>query len=165
MLKETIVPVLVAIVAGVILWQLEPLLKPSPEANQNAKKSLQQPDATPDRTVNHEVQSPDQRRVQQPDAAPARTASSLLSLDGQWFSTQFRYGFKINGDIGVATQSNSSMYAPGDVILRFKRLSEREFIGEQIFTNGGWNKVSGRLLDANTLTMTGGGVVWTMSKR
>jgi hypothetical protein len=192
-LKQTVTGGIIAtVVGGVILWWIEPVLKPTP-ATQTAQT---QPYTSDSVQVSTQVQSPDKHHIrppvvskpplpepdlpsrpttpeaiqntealQTPYAIPASTSSSSRTLDGQWFSVQFQYGFKIQGDIGIATLSNSPNFAPGDVILRFERQSEIEFRGEQIFTDGNWYAVSGRQADANTLAMTGGGQVWTMSKQ
>jgi hypothetical protein len=91
-------------------------------------------------------------------------ASNSGTFDGVWFSKKYRYGFRIEGDIGIATQSNSSQFAPGDVILRIEPLSETAFRGEHIFTNGLWQPVSGQLVNVRTIKMQGGGFIWHMSR-
>lgn len=90
---------------------------------------------------------------------------ALNSFDGIWFSDQYRYGFRIEGKLGIATVSNSPSFSPGDPILRFERVSDVAFRGDQIFANGKWYQISGQLIDQRTLRMEGGGLVWTMSRR
>jgi hypothetical protein len=79
--------------------------------------------------------------------------SSTPSFNGAWFSSQYNFGFRIEGKIGRATKSNSPKFAPGDIILNIDSLSENKFQGHQMYTDGNWYKVSGELLDAQTLKM------------
>lgn len=94
----------------------------------------------------------------------AAAADEPGPLDGYWFSDEFSYAFKIEGETGVAVLSNSPRYAPGDVMLRF-RLTEGSLTGEQIFTDGRWYDITGHRIDENTLELRGGGYTWRMIRR
>jgi hypothetical protein len=86
------------------------------------------------------------------------------SFDGAWFSQQFGYGFKIKGKTGITTQSNSPKYKPGDVALRMESVKGGKFKGTHILTDGSWIPVTGKLVDANTLTLQGNGRTWSLTR-
>jgi hypothetical protein len=90
-------------------------------------------------------------------------ATQATAFDGVWFSNQWRYGFKIQGKTGIATQSNSPKYAPGDVILRIDSVSGQTFRGSQIYTDGVWRQVTGQLANG-TLRISGPTSSWVMTR-
>lgn len=92
-------------------------------------------------------------------------AGATSAFAGDWYSNEYLYGFRINGSIGTATISNSPKYSPGDRMLRFELTSPRTFRGTQLFTDGLWYEVSGRLQDERTIQMEGGGFAWVMVRR
>src|SRR4051794_8677957 len=64
------------------------------------------------------------------------TPAVTSSFDGDWFSSRWQYGFRIQGRTGVATVSNSPAFKRGDVILRIESMSGNTFRGKQINTGG-----------------------------
>ncbi len=87
--------------------------------------------------------------------------------DGEWTwidcPPNDQYGFRISGNIGICIKSNSPKFAIGDIILNIERMSQNVFFGKQIFKDGNWVEVSGRLED-NMLHMQGGGWNWKLQK-
>jgi hypothetical protein len=96
---------------------------------------------------------------------PPSVTSATPSFNGTWFSSQYNFGFRIDGRIGRATKSNSPKFAPGDIILHIESLSENQFQGQQMYTDGNWYKVSGELLDAQTLKIRDNSSMHTMSRQ
>jgi hypothetical protein len=95
-----------------------------------------------------------------------RSAIKINPFNGEWYSPKYRYGFRIEGKIGVATKSNApTVYKVGDVMLRINDLQDSSFQGLHIYTNGAWNDVTGELTSENTMIMKGGGFTWTMQKQ
>jgi len=74
-----------------------------------------------------------------------------------------KYGFEIDGDIGKCIKSNSGKFAVGDIILSIEKVQGNVFFGKQIFTDGHWYDVSGRL-EHDALHMSGGGWKWQMKR-
>lgn len=87
------------------------------------------------------------------------------TFDGEYYSSVHKYAFRITGHTGVATLSNSPKYNVGEVMLKIALVDGRTFQGSQIFTDGVWQSVTGRLQDDGSLLMKGGGFIWTMSRR
>ncbi len=85
------------------------------------------------------------------------------NFDGVWISSNFNYGFRIEGKQGIATILTSN-FSVGDTILHFEPLTNTLFQGEQIFHDELWHQVTGRLLNSRTLEMTGFELIWVMSK-
>jgi hypothetical protein len=92
-------------------------------------------------------------------------AQQSKPFDGYWFSQEYMYAFKIYQGVGVATLSNSPNYKAGDVMLRINRIEGSTFKGTQIFTDGKWYAVEGKLSEVDTLRMVGDGFTWTMIRR
>jgi hypothetical protein len=83
-------------------------------------------------------------------------SQSDAGLDGEWITyppNAWKYGFRISGDIGVATISNSPKYKVGDDILRITKTSPTTFHGHQICTDGNFYPVTGTLLQDGRLEM------------
>lgn len=97
--------------------------------------------------------------------APVDAARAAADFAGEWHSPDYRYAFRIEGVVGIATISNSPNYRAGEPMLRFQPTSATTFRGTQIFTDGQWYEVVGQLLDDGTMRMEGGGFVWDMVRR
>ena len=95
-----------------------------------------------------------------------KQVQSSAAFDGNWYSPDYRYGFRIHGSIGIATETIApKKYRIGDIILRIKVYSENTFHGEQIFSDGVGRGVKGTLMDADTIQMEGGSYTWTMVRK
>jgi hypothetical protein len=70
------------------------------------------------------------------DAQGGASPSGGTAFDGQYYSPEFRYGFRLDSGTGTATVSNSPSYRPGDTILRYRVVGSQTFIGQQIATDG-----------------------------
>ncbi len=82
-------------------------------------------------------------------------------FNGEWYSHDYKYSFRINGKEGVATLSNSPNYRVGDLMLRIDSFDGALYHGQQIFTDGKWHNVTMQLLP-NEIVMKGSGYNWKM---
>jgi hypothetical protein len=101
---------------------------------------------------------------QQPPAESA-ARQQAATLDGVWTSAQHRYGFRLAGNAGTATQTNSPKFKPGDVILQITSRSGNSFQGQQLFRDGRWKPVTGNLVNPATLQMQEGKFRWMMTRQ
>lgn len=76
------------------------------------------------------------------------------SFDGLYYNKALRFGFRITGNEGVATVSNSPRYKVGDVMLKFNPTVQSSFAGVQLCTDGRFHPVTGTLRDDGSLDMT-----------
>jgi hypothetical protein len=103
--------------------------------------------------------------ITHPASCVQQSSNFVDDYDGEWESPTYRYGFDLRSGSGQATLSNSSSFAPGDAILRIERVTVNgRFLGEQMFKDGTWVKVTGRLLNSDQLEMNGGGLTWIMKR-
>jgi len=86
-----------------------------------------------------------------PPTSPGSQAALGNRFDGVYFSPVWRYGFSVANGVGTATVSNSSVYKPGDVVLRFTATGPTTFIGQQICTDGKFYSVRGALTNDGAL--------------
>src|SRR5438477_522764 len=82
------------------------------------------------------------------------SAGQPHSFDGTYYHQGLRFGFRVTGNQGIATVSNSREYKPGDVMLRFTPTGPRSFSGEQLCADGIFHAVGGTLADDGSLDMT-----------
>lgn len=100
--------------------------------------------------------------------SPTGPENEPHTFDGEWLSPEFGYGFRVQGLTGIAIQSNSPTFKPGDVILRFKSTGTNTFSGEQICTDGKFYPVTGTLRSDGVLAMTVQGCsppTWNMLRK
>ena len=65
------------------------------------------------------------------------TATAQVSrLDGEWYSPQWKYGYRLKNGVGIATSTNSPNYKPGDEIIRVFHVEGNYFEGEQVYRDG-----------------------------
>ena len=105
--------------------------------------------------------------VEAPVVSPAVNAADqeLNSINGLWYSPQWKYGYELKNGVGVATSSNSPKFAPGDIILRLKPVMFGEFEGEQMYKDGKFYKVNVSLTADGRLYFEGEkNVKWHMDK-
>jgi uncharacterized protein len=71
--------------------------------------------------------------------------AQLAALDGNWYSTQWKYGYVLKDGVGVATSTNSPNFQVGQNILQLTATSPNTFTGQQVYTDGKYYKVNATL--------------------
>ncbi|WP_281970120.1 MULTISPECIES: hypothetical protein [unclassified Polynucleobacter] len=113
------------------------------------------------------AQAPVEAPVAPAQAAPVLNAADqeLNSINGIWYSSQWKYGYELKNGVGVATSSNSPKFAPGDIILRLRPVMFGQFEGEQMYKDGKFYKVNVSLTADGRLYFEGDkNVKWYMDK-
>ena len=85
-----------------------------------------------------------------------------MALDGDWYNNAYRYGFRIDNNIGIATATNSREIKPGDVILKIQRNSPTTFVGQQLGANGRWREIKGTILPDGSLRIRDGSLTLSL---
>ena len=99
------------------------------------------------------------------EPAPSSSNNELNSINGIWYSGQWKYGYELKNGVGIATSSNSPKFAPGDIILRLQPVMFGEFEGEQMYKDGKFYKVHVTLTPDNRLYFEGEkNVKWYMDR-
>ena len=103
--------------------------------------------------------------AQPAEPAPSANNNELNSINGIWYSSQWKYGYELKNGVGIATSSNSPKFAPGDIILRLEAVMFGEFEGEQMYKDGKFYKVRVTLTPDNRLYFEGDkNVKWYMDR-
>jgi hypothetical protein len=93
-------------------------------------------------------------------------SSQLSQLDGEWYSTQWKYGYTLTNGVGVATSTNSPNFKVGDRIIFLQQSSDKTFEGTQVYTDGKFYKITVQQQSNDTLLFKGEkNVSWTMTKK
>ena len=92
-----------------------------------------------------------------PDGAPP-----IDRFDGEWLSEDFGYAIRIAGRRGTVTFSNSGGNPVGELLLVIQSEDGLRFTGLQLFRDGVVREVIGRLVDPDTLRMTGNRTTWDL---
>jgi uncharacterized protein len=71
--------------------------------------------------------------------------AQLAALDGNWYSTQWKYGYVLKDGVGVATSTNSPNFQVGQKIIQLTATSPNTFTGQQVYTDGKFYKVNATL--------------------
>jgi hypothetical protein len=98
-----------------------------------------------------------------PDGSHADSAA--IPFQGEWYSAEYQYAFRIQGRQGTATLSNAPTYKVGDVMLHIQRIDGQAFTGEQIYTSGTYVPVTAVLVTRDSLRMTDRDATWMMVRR
>ena len=71
--------------------------------------------------------------------------AQLAVLDGNWYSSQWKYGYVLKDGLGVATSTNSPNFQVGQNIIQLTATSPNTFTGQQVYTDGKFYKVQVKL--------------------
>jgi hypothetical protein len=82
-------------------------------------------------------------------------SSAEGSFDGTYNSREFNFGFRLDTRslTATATISNSPLYKPGQIMLRYHMVGPRDFSGELVFTDGKFHPITGRLLEDGAISL------------
>jgi OOP family OmpA-OmpF porin len=95
-----------------------------------------------------------------------RTAALRLKyLDGNWYSKQWKYGYKLKDGVGIATVTNSPNFQVGQKIIQLTATSDTTFTGQQLYTDGQPYKINVTLQSDGRLYFEGEkNIKWHMEK-
>ncbi|CAN1564877.1 Sel1-like repeat [Burkholderiaceae bacterium] len=89
----------------------------------------------------------------------------LATLDGNWYSSQWKYGYVLKDGVGVATSTNSPNFQVGQSIIRLTATSSTTFVGQQVYTDGKFYQVNAKLQTDGRLYFEGEkNVKWVMER-
>jgi hypothetical protein len=126
--------------------------KDKPSSKEKKSETPVAPAAAPPAVAPVEPAAPPAGSVGGSQSSSSVVDEELKSINGIWYSAQWKYGYELKNGVGVATSSNSPKFAPGDVILRLTPVMFGQFEGEQMYKDGKFYKVQvslsadGRLL-------------------
>ncbi len=98
-----------------------------------------------------------------PDDIPAG-APAIDRFDGEWLSEDFGYAIQIAGRLGTVTFSNDGSNPIGELLMVIQSEEGLRFTGLQVFRDGVVREVIGRLVDPNTIRMTGNRTTWDLQR-
>jgi len=91
--------------------------------------------------------------------------AQISTLDGNWHSPQWKYGYVLKDGMGIATSTNSPNFQVGQNIIQLTATSPNAFTGQQIYTDGKFYKVTATLLADGRLSFVGEkNVKWVMER-
>jgi len=93
------------------------------------------------------------------------TVAAIATLDGNWYSKQWKYGYTLKDGVGVATSTNSPNFQVGQNIIRLTATSNNTFVGQQVYTDGKFYQVNVKLLADGRLYFEGDkNAKWVMER-
>ncbi len=75
----------------------------------------------------------------------AQAQTGLASIDGNWYSAQWKYGYVLKNGMGTATSTNSPNFQVGQNIIQLTATSPTTFSGQQVYTDGKFYNVQATL--------------------
>jgi hypothetical protein len=75
----------------------------------------------------------------------AQAQNGLASIDGNWYSAQWKYGYVLKNGMGTATSTNSPNFQVGQNIIQLTATSPTTFSGQQVYTDGKFYNVQATL--------------------
>jgi uncharacterized protein len=104
-------------------------------------------------------------QVVSPTSSTQTSNAQVATLDGNWHSPQWKYGYVLKDGMGVATTTNSPNFQVGQNIIQLTAASPNTFTGQQVYTDGKFYKVTATLLPDGRLSFAGEkNVKWVMER-
>ena len=89
----------------------------------------------------------------------------IESLDGAWYSAEWKYGYVLKNGVGTATSSNSQNFQVGQNIIQLRATSDTTFVGQQVYMDGRFYNVNVTLRPDGHLYFEGDrNVSWVMRR-
>jgi len=89
----------------------------------------------------------------------------IESLDGAWYSAEWKYGYVLKNGVGTATSSNSQNFQVGQNIIQLRATSDTTFVGQQVYMDGKFYNVNVTLRPDGHLYFEGDrNVSWVMRR-
>ncbi len=96
---------------------------------------------------------------------PLSAHAQIATLDGNWHSPQWKYGYVLKDGMGIATSTNSPNFQVGQNIIQLTAASPNTFTGQQVYNDGKFYKVTAMLLADGRLSFVGEkNVKWVMER-
>jgi len=95
---------------------------------------------------------------------PVQYGSSIRELDGEWYSSEWKYGYFLNNGVGTATFSNSPYFKSGDRIIFLTPSGYGTYQGRQIYRDGNFYSIEARLVNGRLCIYGERNVNWCMVK-
>ena len=90
----------------------------------------------------------------------------IASLNGNWYSEKWKYGYTLKDGLGVASASNSPRFKVGDDIINLRATGKNAFEGTQVFQDGKFHPITVTLLPNGSLLFKGEkNISWTMERK
>ncbi len=91
---------------------------------------------------------------------------SIATLNGNWFSTKWKYGYTLQNGLGTATATNSAKFKVGDEIIILYATGKNTFQGEQVYQDGKFHPITASLLPDGSLQFKGEkNITWIMDRQ
>jgi len=90
-----------------------------------------------------------------PSIPQAPAGISASSIDGNWYSKEWRYGYVLNNGVGKATSTNSPNFDVGQEILFLEPDGHGAFKGRQVYTDGKFYAITAVLQPNGELQFSG----------
>lgn len=92
-------------------------------------------------------------------------ANGVETLNGEWYSYEWKYGYTLDNGKGYATITNSPNFEIGQEIVRLTSVGRDSFVGENVYKDGKFYKVKVTLQANGALFFEGEkNVKWTMTR-
>ena len=96
---------------------------------------------------------------------PPPVANAIQTLNGNWYSPQWKYGYVLQNGVGTATSTNSPNFNVGQNIIQLTATAHNKFSGQQVYTDGKFYNVTATLQPDGNLYFEGEkNVKWTMTR-
>lgn len=90
----------------------------------------------------------------------------VATLNGNWVSTKWKYGYTLQDGLGTATATNSAKFKVGDEIIILRATEKNSFEGEQVYQDGKFHPISASLLPDGRLQFKGEkNITWIMDRK
>lgn len=93
---------------------------------------------------------------------PVSYPESIRELDGEWYSPEWKYGYRLNNGVGTATYSNSPNFRPGDRIIFLTNLGIGLYTGRQVYRDGNFYSIQATLYNDRLCIQGERNVNWCM---
>lgn len=94
------------------------------------------------------------------------TTGPVTTLNGNWVSTKWKYGYTLQDGLGTATATNSAKFKVGDEIIILRATGKNTFEGEQVYQDGKFYPISASLLPNGSLQFKGEkNITWIMERK
>ena len=92
------------------------------------------------------------------------TSDQLAELDGNWYSSQWKYGYVMKDGVGIATSTNSPNFKVGQKIIELRPSSHTSYSGQQVYTDGKFYNIEAQLINGKLHFQGEKNAKWVMER-